>query len=103
MMMTHFALVTDGIVQRVESVVTAVIEDETGTPQEAIGQEFMATLYPDTAPDQWVRTYYPVGQPDPYPRGKYAGQGDIWDGMEFKSPVVPDPMAPTSSPVLVSN
>jgi len=88
--MAHFAYVVDGTVQRVETVVTSVIEDETGTPQEAIGQAFMVSLYPDTTPDQWVRTHYPVNQPDPYPRGKYAGQGDLWDGVNFTSPVVPE-------------
>jgi len=87
MMMAHFAYVIDGIVQRVEPIVTSVIEDETGKAQESIGQAFMVSLYPDTTAQQWVRTYYPLGQPDPYPRGKYAGQGDSWDGVEFASPV----------------
>lgn len=94
--MAHFALVTDGIVQRVESVVTSVIEDDKGIPQEAIGRAFMVSLYPETTQDQWVRTFYPVGQPDPYPRGKYAGQGDLWDGVEFSSPVIPAPVAPNA-------
>jgi hypothetical protein len=34
----------------------------------------------------WVDTSYTGSR-----RGKYAGIGDSWDGVEFKSPVVADP------------
>lgn len=34
----------------------------------------------------WVDTSYTGSR-----RGKYAGIGDLWDGVEFKSPVVADP------------
>lgn len=30
-------------------------------------------------------------------RGKYAGQGDLWDGEEFTSPPAPDPVFPEGS------
>ena len=36
----------------------------------------------------WVDTSY-VGAR----RSKYAGIGDLWDGVEFKSPVVEEPAA----------
>ena len=34
----------------------------------------------------WVDTSYTGSR-----RGKYAGIGDVWDGVEFKSPVVEEP------------
>ena len=34
----------------------------------------------------WIDTSYTGSR-----RGKYAGIGDIWDGVEFKSPVVEEP------------
>ena len=34
----------------------------------------------------WVDTSYTGSR-----RGKYAGVGDVWDGSEFKSPVVDAP------------
>lgn len=34
----------------------------------------------------WVDTSYTGSR-----RGKYAGIGDLWDGVEFKSPVVEAP------------
>lgn len=34
-------------------------------------------------PGTWVDTSYTGSR-----RGKYAGIGDLWDGVEFKSPVV---------------
>lgn len=39
----------------------------------------------------WVDTSYTGSR-----RGKYAGIGDLWDGVEFKSPVVEpvEPVAP---------
>lgn len=39
----------------------------------------------------WVDTSYTGSR-----RGKYAGIGDLWDGVEFKSPIVEpvEPVAP---------
>jgi hypothetical protein len=70
----------------VERIEGAVMTDPDGQEQEALGQAFLASLYPGTDPSEYVMTHYPVGQPDPYPRGKYAGLGDLWDGVEFRSP-----------------
>lgn len=84
--MPHFAHVQEGIVRKVERIEGAVMTDADGVEKESLGQAFLAGLYPDTLPEEYVMTHYPVGQPDPYPRGKYAGIGDLWDGTDFLSP-----------------
>jgi hypothetical protein len=86
--MAHFALVQNGVVQRVETVVTDVIRDADGVAQETVGRAFLASCHPGTQPSEWIRTHYPVNQPSPYPRGKYAGVGDVWDGTQFTAPAV---------------
>ena len=65
--------------------------DPSGQESEPMGQAFLAGLYPGTSADEYHMTYYPVGQPTPYPRGKYAGLGDTWTGTEFVSPASEEP------------
>lgn len=84
--MPHFAYCPENIVRKVERIEAAVMLDPDGQEDEALGQAFLAGLYPGTNADDYHLTHYPVDQPDPYPRGKYAGIGDLWTGTEFVSP-----------------
>ena len=87
--MPHFAYCPNGIVNKVERIESVVMQDSDGVEQEALGQAFLASIYPDTDPAHFILTHYPVNQPDPYPRGKYAGIGDTWDGSNFIAPPAP--------------
>lgn len=87
--MPYFAYVQNGVVKRVERIEHEPMTDEKGVEHEEIGQVFLASLYPDTISTDFVLTQFPSGQPDPYPRGKYAGIGDLWDGTNFTSPQPP--------------
>jgi hypothetical protein len=87
--MPHFAHCPENIVRKIERIESAVMLDPDGQEDEALGQAYLAGLYPGTLPDEYHLTHYPVGQPDPYPRGKYAGIGDLWTGSEFVSPEQP--------------
>lgn len=87
--MPHFAHIIDGIVDRVERIESVVMQDSEGVEQEALGQAFLASCYPGTDPLDFILTHYPLDQPTPYPRGKYAGQGDFWDGSNFIAPPAP--------------
>lgn len=89
--MPHFAYCPGGLVQKVERIEGAAMLDDQGNESETVGREFLAALYPGTSAEDYVMTYYPVGQPDPYPRGKYATQGDMWDGLTFTEPLRPEP------------
>lgn len=71
-------------------IAAAEMLDNNGVEQESLGQAFLAGLH-NTDPSHHVLTHYPINQPTPFPRGKYAGFGDLWDGVEFTSPVPPDP------------
>jgi hypothetical protein len=75
--MAHFAEIQDGIVRQVIVVNNEVLLDENGVEQESIGAQFCH----DTFGGEWVQTSYNGTM-----RGKYAGQGDIWDGTNFISP-----------------
>jgi len=88
--MPHFAYCPDGIVEKVERIEASVMTDDHGVEQEFLGQAFLASLYPDTVAAHFILTHYPVGQPTPYPRGKYAGIGDLWNGTEFNTPTAGD-------------
>ena len=90
--MPHFAIVRNGIVTRVERIEAAEMLDGQGNESEALGQAFLNTLYPEISADSFVLTHYPENQPEPYPRGKYACVGDLWDGTEF---VTPEPIEET--------
>lgn len=83
--MPYFAYCPNGVVQKVERIDRSVMLDD-GQESEAMGQAFLAELYPGTEPEHYVMTHYPVGQPDPYPRGCYAGLGFTWDGTTFAPP-----------------
>ena len=89
--MPHFAHCPENIVRKVERIASAVMTGPDGQEDEALGQEFLAGLYPGTLASEYHMTYYQVGQPTPYPRGKYAGIGDLWTGSEFVSPEQPSP------------
>lgn len=84
--MPYFAHVLEGIVRKVERIDKSVMVDPDGNESESLGQAFLAGIYPDTDPAEYILTHYPVGQPDPYPRGQYAGIGDTWDGTRFSTP-----------------
>lgn len=84
--MAHFAYVSDGVVQRVEVVNNAVITDENGDEQEALGQAFLASLYPGTDPADFVQTSYNGNPVNGVDRGPYAGIGYRWDGSTFLAP-----------------
>jgi hypothetical protein len=89
--MPNFAIVKNGIVTRVERIESAEMLDGEGTESEAIGQAFLNGLYPDIPADAFILTHYPSGVADPYPRGKYAGIGDTWDGAIFSAPIEETP------------
>lgn len=79
--MAHFARVEDGVVREVIVVSNDVIIDSDGVEQEQLGIDFCKSLYGQDT--EWVQTSYNGNI-----RGRYAGVGDIWDGREFKSPVI---------------
>jgi len=84
--MPYFAYCPDGIVRKVERIEAYVMLDRDGQEDEGLGQAYLAGIYPDTVPGDYHLTHYPVNQPTPYPRGKYASFGDLWTGTEFVSP-----------------
>ena len=79
--MAHFAKIEDGIVRQVDAVANAVLLDENGIEQEALGIALLKSLY--GADTEWVQTSYNGNF-----RGKYAGLGDKWDGENFISPTI---------------
>lgn len=81
--MPYFAHCPGGTVQRIERIEGFVMTGPDGKESEALGQAFLADIYPGTLAADYVMTHYPVGQPDPYPRGKFAGVGDTWTGSGF--------------------
>lgn len=80
--MAHFALVQDGVVQRVEVLVNEVIATPSGKDSELKGKRFMVSLYPETTEDQWVQCSYNANM-----RGVYPGYSYTWDGSNFAPPV----------------
>jgi len=76
--MAHFARIQDGTVTSVVRVESAELLDGDGVEQEAIGQQFLVSVFPDTSASDWVQTSYTASM-----RGKYAGIGDLWDGVNF--------------------
>jgi hypothetical protein len=75
--MAHFARIDDGVVQQV----IVVANDD--APTEAAGQAFIASI--GLAGD-WVQTSYNNNPVEGKSRGKYAGIGDLWDGIQFTTP-----------------
>lgn len=84
--MAHFAHVRDGIVQAIHVVNNDAL---TVGDEEASGQQLLASLYPDTAPAEWVQTSYNGNPVNGVDRGPYAGIGYTWDGVMFAPPPVP--------------
>lgn len=91
--MAYFARVRDGVVSAVHRINSTVMTNEDGNESEELGREFLANLY-GTKTTEWVMTHYPVGQPTPFPRGKYAGVGDRYDEATdtFISPEPAEPV-----------
>jgi hypothetical protein len=82
--MAHFTRVVDGKVLTVHVVANAVITDENGVEQEALGQQFLADLH-GYEPNELVQCSYNMSF-----RGKYPGPGDIYDSVnELFLPVKP--------------
>jgi hypothetical protein len=72
--MTYFAQVENGIVKQVLVVNDTVLEDQDGS-------EFLHDLFGG----EWIET---SDDPDSDAfRGKYAANGDTWDGTNFSTPV----------------
>jgi hypothetical protein len=82
--MAHFARVEDNLVREVIVVNNEVLLDENGIEQESIGIDLCKSLYgPHT---EWVQTSYNGNF-----RGKYAINGDTWDGENFIFPTTEEP------------
>jgi hypothetical protein len=83
--MAHFALVEidssgRSLVTRVDKVANAVLLDENGNELEALGSIHMQRLFGG----EWVQTFFCENEPPPnHPRGKFAGIGDTWNGVDF--------------------
>jgi hypothetical protein len=77
--MAHFAKVENGVVRQVIVINNEVLLDENGVEQESIGAQFCH----DTFGGEWVQTSYNQTM-----RGNFAGVGDIWDGINFTSPLL---------------
>ena len=71
--MAHFARLENNIVREVIVINNEVLKDENGIEQESIGAQFCA----DTFGGEWKQTSYNGNF-----RGKYAGNGDIYDPVE---------------------
>jgi hypothetical protein len=74
--MAHFARLEDGVVREVIVISNEALHDENGVEQESIGIDFCKSLY--GADTEWVQTSYNGSF-----RGRYAGLGDKWDGINF--------------------
>jgi hypothetical protein len=77
--MAHFARIEEGVVRQVIVVNNEVLYDENKVEQETIGAQFCADLFGGV----WVQTSY-----NGKIRGKFAGQGDTWNGTEFITPEI---------------
>lgn len=71
--MAHFARIKDGKVVKVHVVANAVITDENGVEQEALGQEFLSSLH-GYQPKELVQCSYNGNF-----RGVYPGAGFTYD------------------------
>jgi hypothetical protein len=77
--MAHFAeLNENNIVKQVIVVHNNELLDENGNESEAKGIAFCQSLFGGT----WVQTSYNATM-----RGKFAGIGFIWDGVNFLAPI----------------
>jgi len=80
--MAHFAKIENGIVQ------TVIVVSNDDAPDEATGQEFLASI---GISGEWVQTSYNNNPIEGASRGKYAGIGDTWNGTVFESPIASEP------------
>ena len=78
--MAHFARIQDNIVREVIVINNEVLENKPFPESEPIGIAFCKSLYGNDT--EWLQTSYNASF-----RGKYAGSGDKWDGINFVSPV----------------
>ena len=80
--MAHFAQIDENnIVQQVIVVDNENINNSNGIEDEAVGIAFCQSIF--GANTNWVQTSYNGNM-----RGKYAGIGYTWDGINFVSPEV---------------
>jgi hypothetical protein len=79
--MAHFAEIKNNIVSQVIVINNEVLLDENGIEQELIGTQFCH----NTFGGEWIQTSYNGNF-----RGKFAGMGDTWDGVNFLQPVGED-------------
>ena len=85
--MAHFAeLNENNIVKQVIVVHNNELLDENGNESEAKGIAFCQSLFGGT----WVQTSYNATM-----RGKFAGIGFIWDGVNFLAPIEETTEQPT--------
>lgn len=80
--MAHFAQVKDGKVKQV------IVVSNDDAPDEATGQEFIASIGLE---GEWIQTSYNNNPIEGASRGKYAGIGDLWNATQFTTPT-PDPV-----------
>jgi hypothetical protein len=81
--MAHFAEIMDGRVTRVLVLENSVIATDKGNDSETKGKKFLQGIFGSET--EWVQTSLTASF-----RGKFAGQGDIWDGSEFTTPKQPN-------------
>jgi hypothetical protein len=72
--MAHFAKIENGTVTQIIVVNNEVLLDSKGVEQESIGAKFCTDLFGGN----WIQTSYNAKF-----RGKFAGNGDKWDGTNF--------------------
>lgn len=73
--MAHFAKIENSQVVSVIVINNEILSDGSGLEREILGVEFIHSLGLD---GEWIQTSYNASF-----RGKYAGIGDIWDGVNF--------------------
>jgi hypothetical protein len=85
--MAHFAwLDTNNTVIGVSVVDNVNLLDDDGNESETIGIAYLTSVH---GVGIWKQTSYNNNPINGVSRGKYAGEGDIWNGTEFVSTVVP--------------
>ena len=83
--MAHFARIDNNIVKQI------IVVSNDDAPTEADGQAFIASLNLNGV---WVQTSYNNNPIEGASRGKFAYIGDTWNGTEFISPLVEEPIEP---------
>ena len=82
--MAHYALVINGVVEKVHVLANQVITDDEGVEQETLGQKFLADLW-GYDPAELVQCSYNGTM-----RGMYPGRGYTYDAEAdvFVAPVI---------------